>query len=89
MVKTSTLRQRKYRAKLKLALFALIGAECKLCGSKTNLSVDHLGSRTWSSREVWSDQRTKFYIEEAKLGLVQCLCTYCNSMKGKPEDDNF
>lgn len=77
---------RRYRLRLRLTLIAVLGGCCEWCGETDpdELEADHLETREWRARDLWSHQRTKKYIEEAIAGKVQLLCRSCNAMKGEP-----
>jgi hypothetical protein len=83
---------RAYRRQKRRELIQLLGGVCADCGGTKNLEPHHTGPRTWVSRNIWSNQRLRRYIEEAAAGLVELLCSDCNKINGKPAshpDNNF
>lgn len=71
-----------------IELRLLLGDRCVHCGRTDKLTVDHTeGWRTWEPREVHYTKRLRIYIEEARKGMCQWLCIYCNSSKGDSAED--
>lgn len=85
-------RSRRRHAALKRELFRILGNECEHCGVGPNdakLEPHHITSRTWRSRDHFTITRILLYIEDAIEGRVRLLCSDCNKIEGRPEDDTF
>lgn len=70
---------RKYHQRRKQAL-ALLGNECKKCGGKENLEIDHIdrASKAFPISKLWAVPEARF-LEE--LNKCQLLCQPCHSFK--------
>lgn len=64
-----------------LSLRGALGAFCRVCGDRDNLSFDCRAPRGSAHHALSSIQRVTFYIREARTGNLQLLCRACNSIK--------
>jgi ribosomal protein L40E len=81
---------RAHRRRKREILLKLLGGKCRRCGGINGLEPNHTQKRLWRSRELWSNQRLKKYIEEAKAGVLkELLCRGCNASEGQPDDDGI
>ena len=79
-------RQRVWAQKKRAALVAALGGRCAKCGTddEDKLEIDHLFRRDWDVVKAGSTWRISIYYKELKNGLIQLLCSKCNSRKGQP-----
>ncbi len=75
-------RQKSWATRKRLELVKLLGGECRQCGSKGDLQIDHINGKSWTANKVGSDTRVCRYMREMKEGKLQVLCGDCNSKKG-------
>ncbi len=65
------------------ALNLLQGAACAECGSRTNLTLDHIEPVcTWFNRKGYTKSRADRCRWYSKTSNLQVLCRSCNSAKG-------
>jgi 5-methylcytosine-specific restriction endonuclease McrA len=77
---------RRHRRRKRKELIDFLGGKCRRCGKTKQLEPHHKQPRLWRSREVWSNQRLKKYLQEARAGLLELLCRGCNASEGAPDD---
>lgn len=76
-------RQYALAARRKRALVNMLGGKCAKCGSRENLTIEHVAGRDWDIRKFSSWQRLKRYWAEYNQGVSLCvLCLSCNSADG-------
>jgi 5-methylcytosine-specific restriction endonuclease McrA len=67
-------------------LLRLLGGQCAVCGTNTNLEFDCIvpqghAHHTWST-----DKRMTFYRRQYLNHNLQILCSECNGIKGQTTD---
>ena len=77
--------QREWAKRVRKELVKQLGGKCKECGTKHDLEFDHLAPRDWVPREKDPSWRMSIIRREIRKGLIQLLCSSCNSRKGHPE----
>ena len=65
---------------LRAQLVHYLGGQCAACGATHDLQINHIYVRTWTPRRITHYRRTLRYWREAKAGLVNLLCSDCNSV---------
>lgn len=74
-------RQKAWAKGARCRLVTALGGQCVACCSRDNLTFD-CRKATGCSHHPWdSSQRMSYYRQQARMGNVQLLCGYCNSMK--------
>ena len=80
-------RQNASAKKLRLRIIEFLDGKCVKCGETDEaiLTFDHISStRRHTTRDVGYSWRISIYNKEAKEGLLQLLCGFCNTSKAKP-----
>lgn len=61
------------------SLIDLLGGKCQRCGSKIDLSIEHINGRTWDVTAYSWPSRIARYWREYNQGVpLTCLCLTCN-----------
>ena len=81
MTKSQSARARALRA----FVVEWLGGECRLCGARERLELDHPDGIEWRRHQVDALGRAWIYAWEADHGLVRVLCRSCNAKHGRPE----
>lgn len=68
--------QRKWRATRRATWF--VGKSCRICGSSSNLQLDHKDGKKKTSHRIWSWRRSRRLRE---LRKCQVLCSSCHLEK--------
>lgn len=88
MSKTSAHRYALAKRKHK-KLCNMLGGKCEICGTKEDLTIDHVEGRSWDLKKVASWTRAKIYWREFNTGVkLRVLCYSHNSglHPGNPEE---
>jgi len=70
--------------RVRAALLKQLGGKCKKCGSRQELTFDHIHGRDYALEKMSQSGRLCRIKREAKQGLIQVLCNPCNARKGRP-----
>ncbi len=83
----SLYQKRHYRRRIK-ELRAALGDRCIECGSRSNLTIDHVKGREYEARKLSSTSRVARYWKEFEEGVkLRLLCNSCNSStRNHPEE---
>ena len=78
-------RQNEWAKRARLALIRELGGQCVYCGTReeSELQIDHRKPIDWPHEHYSSSWRISLYRREAKAGLIQVACSWCNKSKGQ------
>lgn len=72
--------EKRQALRLKQRVFNALGWCCAKCGSKKELSVDHINGREWKVEGMSWRSRLRRYLREIEQGVaLRTLCSRCNS----------
>lgn len=67
------------RARLRRALFDVLGGRCSTCQGVDELEIHHVDGCTWNQRERNAEHRLYTYLRELRSGVrLDVLCRSCN-----------
>lgn len=75
-------RQRQWGLATRQRLKAQLGNVCAACGSPDDLTLDCKEPCGDAHHKCESSIRTTFYRQQFHRGNLQCLCSFCNPLKG-------
>ena len=64
----------------RLALIALMGGRCRICGADEPMRMEfhHTGTRTWTARKLDRCSRLRRYRRDFEKGVLVLLCAACH-----------
>lgn len=84
--KGAVCKQTAYYRRRMAELFKVVGEECVLCGSKEDLTIDHVDGIGWERNAVSSSARVARYWRELEAGVrLRTLCNSCNGRDGQKQ----
>jgi len=70
-------------------LLRQLGGKCARCGTTENLTFDCIRPTGDRHHRMSSVQRMSYYLRQARMGNLQVLCHYHNTLKGDAEEPAF